>query len=435
MEKRTKESKKRLNSLILLIAFTAIMLIASTYAWFTTQKNVDIENLRGVVEVAEGLEISLDAKSWSQRINLGDVTTDKANDTDTLLSILDNAYKDVSLGEGTASHKNVDPIELLPVSTIGEHSSNTDRLDMLRGKLENGSFGTITLVDEKNADYLRSSKADAIEDPNQAYTEDDYPSFIAFDLFVKNTSRTANEGGDVLQLDVDSVVDVLDDALNVPPDNGYNRNGKIYVGKKESGLQNCVRVGFALYEPTSDPTADQKTALTDLVGQDDGKKIKDVAIWEPNANAHVEYIVNSNNKVTTLAESNGDQSHDKAALTPGSMQADSQFFTFGLKNTAVSNPIPEGNLYTWDATASTHNLAIQNTVQTKAGKIETSAVNLKSATNGSTDFKIASNKISRVRIYIWLEGQDPDCINFASFGGGIEVDLGLTKPDTTPKGP
>ena len=70
MEKRTKESKKRLNSLILLIAFTAILLIASTYAWFTTQKNVSINNLRGVVEVAEGLEISLNGKTWGTKIDL-----------------------------------------------------------------------------------------------------------------------------------------------------------------------------------------------------------------------------------------------------------------------------------------------------------------------------------------------------------------------------
>ena len=30
-------------------------------------------------------------------------------------------------------------------------------------------------------------------------------------------------------------------------------------------------------------------------------------------------------------------------------------------------------------------------------------------------------------MYIWLEGQDVDCINYASHGGGIEVDVGLIK--------
>lgn len=48
-----KNSKRRLNSLILLVAFTAIMLIVSTYAWFSTQKTVSISNLTGTVKVAE----------------------------------------------------------------------------------------------------------------------------------------------------------------------------------------------------------------------------------------------------------------------------------------------------------------------------------------------------------------------------------------------
>ena len=30
-------------------------------------------------------------------------------------------------------------------------------------------------------------------------------------------------------------------------------------------------------------------------------------------------------------------------------------------------------------------------------------------------------------MYIWLEGQDPDCVNYASHGGGITLNLGLCK--------
>ena len=43
------------------------------------------------------------------------------------------------------------------------------------------------------------------------------------------------------------------------------------------------------------------------------------------------------------------------------------------------------------------------------------------------DFIITSNTVSRMRVYVWLEGQDVDCINLASQGGGIELELGLTK--------
>lgn len=56
------ESQKPLKKLVMLVAFMAIMLVTSTYAWFAKEKNVTIGNLKGIVNVVEGLEISLDAK-------------------------------------------------------------------------------------------------------------------------------------------------------------------------------------------------------------------------------------------------------------------------------------------------------------------------------------------------------------------------------------
>ena len=67
---KIQEAKKRLNALILLVAFTAILLIVSTYAWFSTQKNVTLSGLHGKVNVAEGLQISLDALNWANEIDL-----------------------------------------------------------------------------------------------------------------------------------------------------------------------------------------------------------------------------------------------------------------------------------------------------------------------------------------------------------------------------
>ena len=67
---------KRVRALVILLAFTAVLLIAEIYAWFTNQRNVSLNNLQGKVQVAEGLQISLDAKNWSSSINLG---TEDAN--------------------------------------------------------------------------------------------------------------------------------------------------------------------------------------------------------------------------------------------------------------------------------------------------------------------------------------------------------------------
>ena len=69
-EKNQRDSRKRLNALILLVAFTAILLIVSTYAWFSTHKTVKLGGLEGKVNVAEGLQISLDALNWTNEIDL-----------------------------------------------------------------------------------------------------------------------------------------------------------------------------------------------------------------------------------------------------------------------------------------------------------------------------------------------------------------------------
>ena len=98
--------KKQIKKLVFLVGFTSILLIMTTYAWFTTQKNVTIGNLEGIVKVVEGLRISLDAKNWSSSIDFSQYT----DQTD-----LKNIYGTVT---GNGDH-NIIPTELLPVSTLG----------------------------------------------------------------------------------------------------------------------------------------------------------------------------------------------------------------------------------------------------------------------------------------------------------------------------
>ena len=126
MKEKSQKNKRKseMNAMFFIILIAAVMFIISTYAWFSTQKNVSITNLQGTVEVAEGLEISLDAQNWSNGIVLGK--------EEGQLSIIDNAY---------TGHHNISPTEMLPVSTLGLVSSNTmTDLKMLRGKIENSKI-------------------------------------------------------------------------------------------------------------------------------------------------------------------------------------------------------------------------------------------------------------------------------------------------------
>ena len=43
------------------------------------------------------------------------------------------------------------------------------------------------------------------------------------------------------------------------------------------------------------------------------------------------------------------------------------------------------------------------------------------------NFEIASNSITRMRVYIWLEAQDVDVIDYKQYDGNVIVNIGLEK--------
>ena len=364
---RSKKNKKKseMNAMFFIILLALVIFIISTYAWFSTQRNVSITNLNGTVEVAEGLEISLDAQNWSNGLVLGE--------EEGQLDIIDNAY---------AGNKNLKPSEMLPVSTLGQVSGQQKDLQMLRGKITN----SIQLSDIK-----------AMVETESNPDSDTFPGYFAFDVFLKNSSKQ-DELDDVLQLNYDSSLEIME------------------TDKSSTGLQNTARVAFAKYNGTSDVMADQATILKETAGIGVGagtSYITDVAIWEPNSNDHVDYIVQNNNKITGAG---------------ASFNATTQMDTYALKSTSIGQTIAD--IYKWDGTESY--LAKQNVLQTTKTSTEDYSIaegvqNLVSTTDGSTTFGIAPNAICRIRIYLWLEGQDVDCINYASHGGGIKVNIGLVK--------
>ena len=364
---KSKKNKKKseMNAMFFIILLALVIFIISTYAWFSTQRNVSITNLNGTVEVAEGLEISLDAENWSNGLVLGD--------EEGQLDIIDDAYE---------GNHNIKPTEMLPVSTLGLAGSNRTDLLMLRGTLNNSiQLNNIQEMDE--------------EETNSEMTT--YPGYFAFDVFLKNSSRQ-DELDDTLQLNYDSSLEIME------------------TEKSTTGLQNTARVAFAKYAGTSDTMADAATILKETAGIGVGGSpvyITDVAIWEPNSNDHVDYVVQNNNKVTGVG---------------ANFNATTQMDTYALTDSSEGQSIAD--IYKWDG--SERYLQKQNVLQTTKTSTEDYSIaegvqNLVSTSDGTTDFGIAPNKICRLRIYVWLEGQDVDCINYASHGGGVKVNIGLVK--------
>ena len=74
MRKRSRSSRRRMNSIFMTLLLTAVMLVMSTYAWFSSNRTVTISGITAKVTAAEGLQISLDGVTWGTS-----VTADASN--------------------------------------------------------------------------------------------------------------------------------------------------------------------------------------------------------------------------------------------------------------------------------------------------------------------------------------------------------------------
>ena len=72
--KNKRKKQKKLSSLILLLLLLVVLLGTSTYAWFTSNKNVSVEGIDVKVTTSSGLLISADATNWKTTLKNADLT-------------------------------------------------------------------------------------------------------------------------------------------------------------------------------------------------------------------------------------------------------------------------------------------------------------------------------------------------------------------------
>jgi len=454
-KKNAKSStKKKLNSIILLLALAAIILIISTYAWFSTQRNVTITNLGGTVQVAEGMEISLDGKSWKQSLDLSQVTwTDTTGETE--FPVYENNTNNI-------------PSELQPVSTVGAVPTSGDLL-FYKGQYASGSGVLTDVVACTPAITDESTKVGAIlnddEDDFRPVDDEYYPAYFAFDVFIKNTIQarsagTQNYGTEEapawesnLQLNYDSFAKILEKVTGEGNtissiDWGNNVTDEQLAQYASTGFQNTIRIGFATYNKTANVVNSDAIAAT--VNPDGGNTIKQIAIWEPNSSNHVSEIVETlGTSVLWNEEGDGVLTKTDGVTKYNPWDMHTKLITFGITPSAAGNTVR--GIYTYAGRTDAY-MALQNSVKTtpfatteEVEGVNVTTYNYNELNEGVTDlydttvavnsanysttavpFHIACNQVSRVRVYLWIEGQDVDCLNIASMGHGINVNIDLT---------
>ena len=386
MEKRNKKHIKRARRMIIACLLTAFLLIAGTYAWFIGMKTVNVSSFDVQIAAIDGLSLSLDGSTWADTvvINQGNYNTvNTSNNT--------NSWG----GSG-----------LYPLSTAGIIDTTASRLIMY----EKGSFTTTPGGYRVMASQVRNTV--------QGNAEQD--GYVVFDLFVKNlsgheyyaTQNVLNE--EAIYLTPDSKVTVAS-------------NG----GVAGTGIENSVRVGFAQIGRVEATTTTQST-ITGITCATAGDvtgicSSRPAQIWEPNDRNHVQNAINW--YATSCKHRTG------ADLTQASsFSGDCVTLTDGkyVQTNAIGGVIDYSDrVDVYDGLDyNGYTASIASTPQT--GKLYaydyfTDTEKSLTGVERPTFITLAPNSITKIRIYIWIEGQDVDNYDFASLGKKISVAFGLTK--------
>ena len=297
-------------------------------------------------------------------------------------SVLTNA--DLTGASGTYSAAvNQLPNTLEPVSTAGTMTTG-GKMEMFLGHVQ---------ANESTGDFILSA-AQSVE--TNSAGGNSTGKFVAFDIFLKNEQN---------------------ETLYLTP------NSKVEFRNSDTGIKNATRIAFITLGHTT--TAD---TVANIQALNTGTS-STVKIWEPNYDVHTaDGVANAISPygITTLNEGANNAwvpySGVKANLAV-SENVKREQATQALNPTYFSS-------FAYDASANpaqtiAYDTAGQNSTNYFITKEGYTTSQLLTAENGLTA------GITKMRIYMWVEGQDVDCENNAS-GGDIRFSLQFSIVDSNP---
>ena len=418
---KNKKHARRVKRLALICTMCTIILIVSTYAWFIGMNTVNVSTFDVQIAATKGLYLSLDGKTWSETVDIN-----KANFSSTY--------------EGNTNTWSEGG--LIPMSTVGEIDSSLSRLILFEKGSLTTTDGGYRLMTSRVKNYTEDASGN-----KSVSTGVEGKGFVAFDLFIRNLSgeeyyETYN------QLNEEAIY--LTQASSVVVDET--------AGSKQdkTGIENSVRVAFAQIGRVE---ADDEIAQSTITGITcESKKVGDTQItgicdryaqiWEPNDKAHVQNAVNwystaclkrtgsassfayGSEKCNTVANNNYYQTYTVGNVIDYSNYVDVYDGTeYNGYTSSISATEVNGNS---TIAATDSNTEIGSILGEKSGKLYkynyfTDTEKMLTGMDRPTFITLAPNSITKVRVYVYIEGQDVDNYDFASLGKQIKVNFGFTK--------
>ena len=394
MKKRNKKHEKRMKKLVVACGLCAILLAVSTYAWFIGMKTVSVSSFDVKIASIDSLSLSLDGKNWS------DVVEINKNNFD----LKGTPYADTNTNSWGGSG-------LIPMSTVGKINTESSRLTLY----EKGSFTETPGGYRIMASEVKNGEAKEVD------------GYVAFYLFIKNLS--GNEYyKDLSHLNEEAIYLTSDSKVEVAKD-----------GVKNTGIENSVRVAFAQIGRVK-ATTENVSTITGITCNTAGDVTgicasRDAQIWEPNDTKHVTTALNwYNTSCRKRDNSSGNFLETNCETITGAVP------TYSIAKAINSNPNadkkeivdiydgPEYNGYSNNTIKETDPGFNRDSLKplVAVDTFTDSEKNLKGVARPSF-MTLAPNSITKVRVYVYIEGQDIDNFDYASVGKYIKVGFGFTK--------
>ncbi len=368
---------KKLRNHIIITTLIAIVLSVSTYAWFVGMRTVSVSSFDISIASTDSLLLSLNGKDWDTTVEISREILDEVSYT---------GHTNKWGGRG-----------LIPMSSIGEMDVASSRMKL---------YEKASLTTTPGGYRLLASRVHNYEPGNP-----EQDGYVVFDLFIKNFSGT--QYLPVLnELDEEAIYLTTDSEVTVAS-----------TGVANTGIENSVRVAFAQVGRVAGTitNAAQITGVTctSVPGVSTGI-CRTAQIWEPNDKNHT---TNAINWYSTSCKARIGANVTKPASYSGSCGKvidGIAYPTYVVKDSITS----ADNVDVYDgAEYNTY----ESTALLYAYPFFTDTMRDLTGTNRPKLMTLAANSITKVRIYIYIEGQDIDNYDFASIGRKIAVQFGFTK--------
>lgn len=386
MPKRNIKQTRRIRNLIIISALSAIVLTVSTFAWFVGTQIVNIANFDIEIAAADSLLLSLDGASWNETVSISKATLEEVSY---------DGHTNNWAGRG-----------LIPMSSIGAMDDVVSRMKL---------FEKASLTHTPGGYRLMASRVENYDG------EPERDGYVVFDLFIKNFSGTQY---------IDALNELDEEAIFLTVDSGVTVAA--VGGVPGTGIENSVRVAFTQIGRVSGTTdnASLITGITCVPNPETQAGVtgicREAQIWEPNDQSHVANAIRYY-ETSCLKRKAADLTLESSyGPDPCGTVIDGKAYpTYAVATPIVSADkvdVYDGPVYN----GYTPTLPPEPPLLVSFPYF-TDSMKLLRGTDRPEFMRLAPNSITKVRIYIYIEGQDVDNYDFASIGRKISVKFGFTK--------